>query len=306
MQKLLEGRVAVVTGAGRGIGREIALLMAQNGARLVINDLGATVGGEGTEAGPANAVVDEIVAAGGEAAASTDSVTEEPSAGRIVQCALDRFGRIDIVVNNAGILRDRIFHQMTAVEWDDVIRVHLNGSFHVSAAAARHFRVQSSGVFVHMTSTSGLIGNLAQANYAAAKMGIAGLSRSIAIDMARYGVRSNCISPAAFTRMTDALPAGTPEEQAAFSELLRTKVRPEQNAPLAVFLASDAASELSGQIIGVRGNEIYLYSQPRPIRTLHRGDGWTPQALAEQLVPAWRSSLTPLERIRDVFSWEPI
>src|SRR3546814_1098384 len=175
---MLEGKVAIVTGAGRGIGRAIALLMAARGARVIVNDVGASVEGEGADTSPADEVVAAIRAEGGEAAVSRDSVVEWTGAQRIVGAALDSFGRIDVVVNNAGILRDRIFHKMGPEDWNAVVGVHLNGSFNVSRAAAEHFRAQGSGCFVHMTSTSGLVGNIGQANYAAAKLGIMGLSRS--------------------------------------------------------------------------------------------------------------------------------
>jgi NAD(P)-dependent dehydrogenase (short-subunit alcohol dehydrogenase family) len=303
---LLEGKVAIVTGAGRGIGREMALLMAQEGAKVVVNDVGASVAGEGSDKGPAEETAALIRERGGGAVASTESVTEWVSAQRIVKTALEAFGRLDVVVNNAGILRDRMFHHMMPEEFDAVLKVHLYGAFNVSRVASAEFRRQESGAFIHMTSTSGLIGAMGQANYAAAKLAICGLSRSIAIDMARFNVRSNCISPSAFSRMIETIPGQTPEQQQAFLDMRRRKTRPEQIAPLAVFLASDRAKDVSGQIIGARGNEIYLYSQPRPVRTLHRGEGWTPTALAEQLVPAWKSSLVPLERTRDVFGWEPI
>ncbi|OWT59054.1 SDR family NAD(P)-dependent oxidoreductase [Candidimonas nitroreducens] len=303
---MLAGKVAVVTGAGRGIGREIALGMAAEGAAVIVNDIGAALDGQGADASPAQQAVDDIHAAGGQAAASYDSVADWDAAQRIVQSAVDTFGRIDIVVNSAGILRDAIFHKMEPAEWDAVLKVHLYGAFHMSRAAAPHFRAQGSGSYVHMVSTSGLIGSIGQANYAAAKLGIAGLSRSLAMDMSRFGVRSNCIAPHAFSRMIESVPGASPEEKAANLEKRRKQTRADQIAPLAVFLASDAAAGVSGQIFGARGNEVYLYSQPRPIRTLHRGDGWTPESLAAQLPAAWKSSLTPLERTRDVFGWEAI
>ncbi len=303
--KVLQGKVAIVTGAGRGIGREIALLAAAHGARVVVNDVGGAVSGEGRDAGPAAEVVSEIRHRGGEALASTDDVADWEAAQRMVRLATDTFGKLDVVINNAGILRDKIFHQMSVQEFDAVIRVHLYGSFHVSRAAASVFRQQESGAFVHMTSTSGLIGNIGQANYAAAKMGIVGLSKSIALDMARFNVRSNCISPSAFSRMIETVPGQTPEQQAAYLEMRKSRTRPEQVAPLAVFLASDTAKDVNGQIIGSRGNEIYLYSQPRPVRTLHRAEGWTPESLKD-MVAAWKPSFTPLERTRNVFGWEPL
>jgi NAD(P)-dependent dehydrogenase (short-subunit alcohol dehydrogenase family) len=232
-------------------------------------------------------------------------VAEWDSAQRIIATATGRFGRLDALVNNAGILRDKIFHQMSPEEFDAVVKVHLYGSFYMSRAAAAVFRQQESGAFVHMTSTSGLIGGLAQANYASAKMGIVGLSKTIALDMARFNVRSNCIAPSAFSRMIESVPGMTPEKQAAYLEMRKAKTKPEQVAPLAVFLASDAAKDVNGQIIGSRGNELYLYSQPRPIRTLHRGDGWTPASMGD-MVSAWKSAFTPLDRTRNVFDWEPL
>ena len=199
---MLEGKVVLVTGAGGGIGRDFALAMAAAGAKVVVNDLGTSVKGEGVSSAPAERVVAEIRAAGGTAVASTDSVADWACANRIVQAALDSYGRIDVVVNNAGILRDRFFFNLSPDDWRAVIDVHLNGSFYVARAAAPHFKGQESGVYLHMTSTSGLIGNLGQATYAAAKLGIVALSKSIALDMAKYHVRSNCIAPFAWSRMT--------------------------------------------------------------------------------------------------------
>jgi NAD(P)-dependent dehydrogenase (short-subunit alcohol dehydrogenase family) len=304
MPGIVDGKVAIVTGAGRGIGRGVALLIAQEGARVVVCDIGASVEGEGADSTPAHAVVDEIKKAGGEAIPSTLSISEPANAERIVKAALDAFGRIDILVNNAGILRDRIFHRMSWSDWSDVINVHLHGSFAMSRACATHFREQNSGSYVHMTSTSGLVGNFGQANYAAAKMGIVGLSRGIALDMARFNVRSNCVSPFAWTRMVQSIPSETEEEKARIARA--SQVTPEKVAPLVVYLASEEASGITGQILGARNNEIYLFNQNRPIRTLHRSDGWTPQKLAEQLKPAFATSLTPLERSSDVFSWDPV
>jgi NAD(P)-dependent dehydrogenase (short-subunit alcohol dehydrogenase family) len=304
MPGMLEGKVAVVTGSGRGIGRAIAIAMAHNGAKVVVNDVGAAVTGEGRDETPAQEVVREIESANGQGAAvpNTDSVADWESAQRIVATAIDRYGRIDIVVNNAGILRDRMFHYMSPEEWDAVMKVHLYGAFYVSRAAVVHFRKQESGAFVHMTSTSGLIGAVGQVNYGAAKLGIAGLSRNIAMDMQRYKIRSNCIGPHAFSRMIETVPGQSEEQMKARA----AKTRPDQVAQLAAFLASDAAAEISGQILGARGNEIYLYNQPRPIRIMHRGEGWTPERLAEHLLLAIRSSLTPLERTRDVYNWDAI
>lgn len=301
---MLEGKVAVVTGSGGGIGREIAIQMAMAGAKVIINDIGASLSGEGQSATPAQQTKQIIEQRGGQAEINTDSVASWESAGKIIQSALDHFGRIDIVVNNAGILRDQIFHRMTPEEWDAVINVHLNGSFYVSRHAATHFRKQESGAYVHMTSTSGLIGNFGQANYSAAKLGIAGLSKSIALDMKRYNVRSNCIAPFAWSRMTSSIPAETPEQKARVEKIM--KMGPEKNAPLAVFLASDAAKDVTGQIFGPRMHEIFLFSQNRPIRGIHRSEGWTPEAIAEHALPALKSFFVPLERSGDVFSWDPL
>lgn len=301
---MLEGKVIVVTGAGGGIGRDIALAMARAGARVVVNDIGASVAGEGSDAGPAQKVVDEIRAAGGEAAANTDSVSDPRSAGRIIATALDSFGRIDGVVNNAGILRDRFFHKMSDDEWDAVIKVHLYGSFYVSRAAAPHFKEQQSGVYVHMTSTSGLIGNFGQANYAAAKLGIAALSKSIALDMQKFNVRSNCIAPFAWSRMIGSIPTETDAEKQRVERM--KQMTPAKIAPLAVCLASEAAADTNGQIFAVRNNEIFLISQPRPVRSVHRSEGWSPETVASHALPALKAQYFGLERSGDVFSWDPV
>jgi len=300
---MLAGKVALITGAGGGIGREFALAMARAGARVVVNDLGTSVQGEGASSAPAEKVVQEIRAAGGQAIANADSVAEWTAANRIVQAALDAYGRIDVVVNNAGILRDRFFFNMAVEEWRAVIDVHLNGSFYVARAAAPHFKGQQSGCYLHMTSTSGLVGNLGQANYAAAKLGIVGLSKSIALDMAKYGVRSNCIAPFAWSRMIGSIPAETEDQKARVEKLKSMETA--KIAPLAVFLSSDLSKEISGQIFCVRANELFLMSQSRPLKAAYRAKGWTPQAIADEALPAWRESLYKLDRSQDVFSWDP-
>src|SRR6476661_1986774 len=249
------------------------MLAAAEGAKVVVNDLGGSAEGEGADVSVADQVVAEIRKAGGIAVSNGDSVADPQGAERIIKTAIDNFGRIDCVVNNAGILRDRIFHRMSAVDWDAVIKVHLYGAFYVSKAAAPYFKDQESGSFIHFTSTSGLVGNFGQANYAAAKMGIVGLSKSIALDMARFNVRSNCVSPFAWSRMIGTIPTETPAEKERV-ERLKTMTS-EKIAPLVVFLASDLAKDVSGQIFAVRKNEIFLISQPRPIRSIHRGEGWS-------------------------------
>ncbi|EHN67424.1 SDR family NAD(P)-dependent oxidoreductase [Comamonas testosteroni] len=303
-QKMMQDKVVVVTGAGGGIGRDIALAMAASGARVVVNDIGTSTTGEGTDAGPAQKVVDEIKSAGGQAVASTDSVSEAASASRIVQCAVDSFGRIDGVVNNAGILRDRFFHKMSLEEWDAVIKVHLYGSYFMSRAAANHFKEQESGALVHMTSTSGLIGNLGQANYSAAKLGLTALSKSIALDMAKFNVRSNCIAPFAWSRMIGSIPTDTPEQQARVAKI--QQMTPNKIAPLAVYLLSDQARDVNAQVFAVRNNELFLMSQPRPLRSVHRREGWTPEFIAEHGMPALKASFVPMDRSADVFSWDPV
>ncbi len=301
---MMKDKVVLVTGAGRGIGRAMAIMMAQEGAKVVVNDLGAGVGGEETGESPAEEVVATIRAAGGEAVINGDNVASLEGAETMIQDAIDNFGRIDTVVNNAGILRDRIFHKMSPEEWSSVINVHLNGSFNTAHFAAKHFKKQESGSFVFMTSTSGLIGNFGQANYSAAKAGIASLSKSIALDMQRYNVRSNCISPFAWSRMIGAIPVNTPEEKARVDKL--KEMTPEKIAPMAVYLASDSASDVSGQIFAVRNNEVFLMGQSRPLRSTHRSEGWTPQTISEHAIPALKSSFYPLDRSADVFSWDPV
>jgi len=250
-------------------------------------------------------VAAEVRAAGGEALASTESVADWDAAQRIIQTALDGFGRIDAVINNAGIVRDRFFFNMSLEEWQAVVGVHLNGSFYIARAAAPHFKAQASGAYIHMTSTNGLIGNTGQANYAAAKLGIVGLSKGIALDMARYNVRSNCIAPVAWTAMTASVPTDTPEAAAARVEKLKL-MKPALIAPLAVYLASDAGKDISGQIFGVRANEIYLYSQSRVIRSVHRSDGWTPQSIGEHAIPALRSFFYENIPAPQLTTWDPI
>src|SRR5437762_1860104 len=301
---ILKDRVAVVTGAARGIGREIALLMAQLGARVVVNDYGGSEAGQGTTQAPANDVVEEIRKAGGQAVASYDSVATVAGGERIVQTAIDGFGRLDIVVNNAGILRDRMIFNMTEEEWDAVIDTHLKGTFAVTRAAAPRMKEQRSGRFVNMTSTSGLVGNVGQANYAAAKLGVVGLTKVVALDMARYNVTANCISPFAWTRMIGTIPQETETQRARVEKI--KKMGPEHIAPVAVFLASDEAKEISGQVFGVRGKEIMLFNHMRPIRNMHHDQGWTPERLAEMFPGTLKHHLVPLATSGQYFNYDPL
>lgn len=300
---MLQGKTAIVTGAGRGIGRDIALMMAANGANVVVNDLGGSGAGEGEDKTPAQQVVDEIHAAGGKAVANFGNVAKSADTKAMYEQAMDEFDSIDIVVNNAGILRDVIFHKMTEDEWDAVIDVHLKGSFNMAQAVAPQFKMQASGCFVNFTSTSGLIGNFGQANYSAAKMGIVGLSKSLALDMSRFNVRSNCIAPFAWSRLIGTIPAKTEAEKARVERI--KEMTPAKIAPLVVALAAPD-SDVTGQIFCIRNNEIFLMSQPRPIRSVHRSEGWTPETVRDHALPAMKADFYDLERSGDVFSWDPI
>jgi NAD(P)-dependent dehydrogenase (short-subunit alcohol dehydrogenase family) len=301
---LLAGKVVIVTGAGGGgVGAGIAKLAAASGAHVLVNDLGGDQAGTGADTAPAQRVVDEIKAAGGIAAPSFHSIATWETAEQVVQDAIKAFGRIDAVVNNAGILRDVIFHKMTREDWDLVRSVNLDGYFYMSRAAAPYFKEQSRGAFVHMTSTSGLIGNMGQANYSAAKLGVVGLSKSIAIDMKRFHVRSNCIAPFAFTRMVGTIPA---KDEANIKRLESAKrMTPEKIAPLVCALISDGAAEVTGQIFSSRMNEIMLFSQSRPIRTTQTSDGWTPETILSHVLPAMRPSFCPLDISSQVLTWDP-
>lgn len=302
---MLQGKVGIITGSGRGIGREIALLMARHGASVIVNDLGAAPDGSTTAERPAEEVVTEIRKAGGRAAPNFGSVVSWDDAHSMVAQAVKEFGKIDFVVNNAGNLRDVIFHKMTEQDWDAVIAVHLKGNFNLCRAAAEHFRKQQSGSFINFTSTSGLIGNFGQANYAAAKLGIIGLTRSIALDMSRFNVRANAIAPFAWTRLTATIPEGETDAQKARVENLK-KMKAEQIAPLAVFLASDQAKDITGQVFAVRGGEIVLFSLPRPVRHIHHADGWTAEDIAAVLPGALKTNFVPLQVSADIFPYDPL
>ncbi|HKB25738.1 MAG TPA: SDR family NAD(P)-dependent oxidoreductase [Methylomirabilota bacterium] len=301
---MLKGKVAVVTGAARGIGREIAMLLARQGAQVVVNDYGGSEAGTGESRAPADEVVDEIKKAGGQAAANYDSVASMAGGQAIIKTALDAFGRIDIVVNNAGILRDRMIFNMTEEEWDGVINTHLKGAFAVTRAAAPIMREQKWGRFINMTSTSGLVGNIGQANYAAAKLGIVGLTKVTALDMARYNVTANCISPFAWTRMIGTIPTETEAQKARVEKI--KKLSPAHIAPVAAFLATEQAKDITGQIFGVRGKEIMLFGHHRPLTRIHNDEGWTVEKLAEIFPGTLQHHLVPNVTSGQYFNYDPL
>ena len=301
---MLKDKVAVVTGSGRGIGKGMAVLMAKEGAKVVVNDIGGASDGSGTDKNVADEVVDEIKSAGGEAIAVYDSVVDWEGGQNIIQAAVDNFGKIDILVNNAGILRDRMIFNMTEEEWDGVMAVHLKGTFNCTRAASVYMRQQKSGRVINFTSTSGLIGNYGQANYGAAKLGLVGFTRNCALDMQRYGVTFNAIAPSAWTRMIGTIPERTDADKKRLEKLKR--MSPDHIAPLVVYLASDQAGNITGQVFGVRAKEIVLYSMPRPVRTIHRDEGWTPQTVAEVIPQAMGDSFFPLITTAQMFSYEPL
>lgn len=303
---VLDGKVVLVTGGGNGIGRECALQAAAAGARVLVNDLGGSVaGGDAGSAGPAQAVADEIVAVGGVAIANSDSVTDYEAVRAMVEQAKAELGGLHAVINPAGILRDGMFHKMTAPDWDSVIEVHLKGAFNVARATVEHFRSQEDGAYVLFTSTSGLIGNIGQANYAAAKMGVAGLSRILAMEGAAKAVRSNVIAPFAWTRMIATIPVKD-EASAARVERIRKRMRADQVGRFAVALCAPAAAHVTGQIFGVRGEEIVLFDQPRPVRSVSRPEGWSVETILEHGLPAMAGAFHGLEATAGVFTWEPV
>lgn len=303
---VLSGKVVLVTGGGRGIGRECALLAAQEGASVVVNDLGASVGGDDLgSAGPAEEVAAEIRAAGGQAVSNSDSVSSMNGVKAMVEQAMDSFGGLHSVISPAGILRDGMFHKMSEEDWDAVIEVHLRGAFNVTRATVEHFRNQGEGSYVLFTSTSGLIGNIGQANYAAAKLGVMGLSRIIAMEGAIKSVRSNIIAPFAWTRMIATIPVKD-EASAARVDRMKNGMRADQVAQLAIALASPEAKAVSGQVFSVRGNEIVLFDQPRPVRSVSRMAGWTPASILEQAMPSMGASFTDLGATGSVFPYDPV
>ena len=295
MPGVLDGKVAIVTGSGRGIGRGVAILMAQEGAKVVVVDPGSELDGSGGSIAIADSVVDEIRASGGEAVPCYESVATMEGGEAIVQSALDNFGKLDVVVTCAGILRDRMLFNMTEQEWDSVIAVHLKGTFTVVKHAAILFRQQRSGRIITFSSESGLIGNSGQANYGAAKSGIAGFTKVVSRDMGRYGVTANSIAPRANTRMTSDIPSAASQIRAAQGvaaiegEDDLESADPDDVAPFTVFLASDYAANVNGQTFLVYGGVVSLMSQPRPERSIFNGEErWD----LEKLAPLARNYLT--------------
>ena len=278
----LDGRVAIVTGAGRGIGRSVARLLASEGASVVVNDLGAAVDGSGHDSGPAHDVVAEIAEAGGKAVANGADISVFAAAENLVQTAIEEFGRLDILVNVAGILRDRMVFNMTEQEWDDVIRVHLKGTFNTTRFASAHWRSlrdeTAQNRIINFTSVSGLHGAPGQPNYAAAKMGIVGLTWSSARALGKYGVTVNAISPGAATRMTDSVPTGRRRTRPDVDEW-----SPDNVAPIVAYLASERSGWITGRIIHSSGYEVSLYSNPEPVVRIVGTGPWQPDALAEQV-----------------------
>jgi NAD(P)-dependent dehydrogenase (short-subunit alcohol dehydrogenase family) len=282
---MLDGKVAVITGAGRGIGRGEALLFAEEGARVVVNDLGGEWDGTGSDPRAASQVVEEIGAVGGEAVAHFEDISEPAGATSLVRLALDTWGRLDAVVNNAGILRDRMVFNMSVEEWDAVIKVHLRGHFLVAHEAGAHWRERAKageevrGAIVNTSSTSGILGIAGQSNYGAAKAGIAAFSYITAMEMERYGVRVNAIAPGARTRMTEKTFGDIPESgEDQFDQLA-----PENVAPLVAFLCSDASEGITGQVFGIQGGLVELYQGWHPVSSLNKDARWTPAELAGQM-----------------------
>jgi NAD(P)-dependent dehydrogenase (short-subunit alcohol dehydrogenase family) len=283
----------------------MALHLAREGARVVVNDLGGSVHGEGRDGSVAGKVVEEIKAEGGEAVANTDTVASWEGGHRIMETALDHYGRVDILVNNAGILRDQFIYQMSEEDWDAVVNVHLMGSFYCTRAAVPSMQKQLWGRILFITSTAGFIGTIAQSNYGAAKMGMLGLSRNVAIEMKRYNVTANCIAPFAWTRIPASIPAVTDEIKESVDRLFKD-MGPEDVSPLVVFLASEGAAGITGQLFGVRGKEIFIFNQFRAVRSIHKAEGWSAPDLTDVLEPTFKQHLTPLDNSITFFDWDAL
>jgi NAD(P)-dependent dehydrogenase (short-subunit alcohol dehydrogenase family) len=286
--RILHDKVVIVTGAGGSIGRAVALQMAREGARVVVNDLGCSLSGRGSSNAPAEETCRLIREEGGSAVLSTDSIADWGAAHRIVEAGLDAFGRIDAVVNVAGNLCFTPFHEIDEAEWRSIIDVQLNGAFFISRAAIPHFLAQRAGTFVHFTSTSGLYGRRLQAHYAAAKLGVTAMCRTIAMETEGSGVRVNCIAPIANSRMSEGVPL-SPGARAALDRL-----SPAAIAPMAVYLVSDLSSEVNAQVFLVRGDEIILINQSRAGQWLREPSGWSVQSIADKAIPQLRRAFSPI------------
>ncbi|MDZ7729608.1 MAG: SDR family oxidoreductase [Dehalococcoidia bacterium] len=290
----LDGKTAIITGAGRGIGREVAMLYAKEGAKVVVNDLGVSVDGEGNDQSPATKTVEDIKAAGGQAIANYGDVTDAEQAEDLVRTALNEWGKLDIMVNVAGILRDRMIFNMSEEEWDAVVKVHMRGTYLTTRFAAIHWRQQrDGGRLINFTSTSGLFGAPGQPNYAAAKMGIWGLTLSCARGLSRYGVTANSIAPGAATRMTDTVPGERRSAQntTTADSAVGTERDPANVAPPLVYLASDEGGWINGRCLGVSGYRITLYNQIAPEVVLQGNAPWTPDTLAERIPQAFGQAI---------------
>lgn len=295
---ILDGRVAICTGSGRGVGAEVAMCMAAEGASVVVNDPGVGGGGEGGDKGPADEVVDRIKAAGGKAVANYGSVASYEDCLQMVAQARDAFDGLHILFNPAGILRDRMFHKMSPDDWQAVIDVHLTGHFNVCRTAINLFREQGYGRIVMVGSTSGLLGNIGQSNYGSAKMGIVALARIVAMENAAKGITANVICPSADTRMTRSVPTPKDADAAALREERLKRSPADAIAPLCTYLASEQAGHVNGQVFHQRGGELSLYGLPRPVKTVHKEGGWTVQSIAEHAMPGLENQFSRIEDAR--------
>jgi NAD(P)-dependent dehydrogenase (short-subunit alcohol dehydrogenase family) len=287
MQMLLEGKVAVVTGAGRGVGRGIALALAREGAKVVVNDLGCGIDGRGGAEDPATQVVNEIKALGGEAAPNYDSVSDYSGAENIIKTALTSFGRVDILVNNAGIVRDRTIVKMTEEDFDAVLAVHLKGTFNCGRHAIPHMREQNYGRIINITSSAGLRGNFGQSNYGAAKAGIMGLTLVWALECGKYGITANAMAPSGLTRMVGTIPGMEGREPPP-------EMNPELNGPMVAFLASEKAAHVNGQIFGRRGYGFTIFQQLRPLAMMYKPGGLSAEEIAANFDGVFLEHLQPI------------
>jgi NAD(P)-dependent dehydrogenase (short-subunit alcohol dehydrogenase family) len=292
---MLDGRVAICTGSGRGVGGEVAKLMAAQGAKVVVNDPGTSGTGEGSDTTAAQDIVNQIKVAGGDAVANYGYVNKFDDCLQMVSQARDTFGGLHIVFNAAGILRDKMFHNMFPEDWQAVIDVHMTGHFNINRAAITLFREQNYGRMIMVSSTSGLLGNIGQANYGSAKFGIVALARIVAMENQARGITANVIAPSADTRMTRSVPTPKDPAAAAMREERLRRSRADAIAPLCVYLASEQAAHVTGQVFHQRAAELSIYGHMRPLRTVHRNGGWTPETIAEVAMPSLANHFTSLD-----------